>query len=162
MCPAHYTDRIFDFQLVRELQSVDEEWPTPIPFTPARHDASAHHRPSRTEIEDYVEVFEGATDENLRTLFSERTRQANGEPRKWLNGEFVVLDERSAADKTAVVHASCTLLPEQDKNDVIDRSDEPLPDPKWWSWRVAIRDCKWEVPLKVEARRAALHRLCQQ
>jgi hypothetical protein len=113
---------------------------------PARHDPSASHVPSKTEVEDTVELFEHATDEDLKRLVRERRNfPDSGEKRKNLwEDQFVVLDERSASDKTVLLYAERRLYGdcwEMVDGVPIDKEAEVITE-GWWVWRVRFDACK--------------------
>ena len=112
---------------------------------PACHDATRPHKPSRTEIEDTVEVFDGVTDEALQQLTQERSEERN-----WLhNTIFLVLDERSTLDKTVLLNANRTLYGpcwEKIDGEDVDKEPEVISD-GWWTWRIKFDAC--ECPLLV-------------
>lgn len=145
----HFTTRLASnidtTQLIRELQAADVESPIPSPYIPARHDPSMPHKPSRTEVEDSVELFEGATDEDLQRLSHERSTPESGEKRDRLHGMmFPVLDERSALDKTVLRHANRTFYGpcwETIDGEDYDKDPEVIAE-GFWVWRVYVGACE--------------------
>lgn len=107
---------------------------------PARRDATELHKPSRDETEDTVDVFEGVTDEGLQQLTHERS-----ENRDWLQSTvFLVLDERSALNKTVWLHAKRTLYGpcwERIDGEDVDKEPEVISE-GWWTWRIRFDACE--------------------
>jgi hypothetical protein len=123
----HHTQHklIPSLQLVREVQQASPNIGFLNPFIPARYRAADQQRPSQTEIEDNVDVFEGATDARLIELMEERSNE------NWIyDSLFAVLDSRSLEDKTVEFH--CLHVEFNDLAEEIGR--------RWIIWRVVFAD----------------------
>lgn len=129
-------------QLVRECQSAHDISSVVNIFAPARLDANAQKATSRTEVDDHVEVFEHATDSQLREIFTDRGGLSTWEHRPpFEGGYFAVLDDRSVRDETLEIHAKHTEFVGEYADDDIDYGTEVAAE-YWLKWRVSISECK--------------------
>lgn len=91
-------------------------------------------------------MFEHTTDADLQKLHAERYQPEGNEKRNWIAPDtFVVLDERSADDKTVLVHALRTLFNDADDEvdgDITDVEPEVIGE-TWYVWRVPMPQCKY-------------------
>ena len=101
---------------------------TPRQLFAVAHRNPMHPIPETNDLsERSIEVFDGASDEQLRNAYEERIR-SHAPGGSW-EEPFLVLDERSVHDHTVVIHQKSSLGADL---------DEDNPEMIWYAWRVRI------------------------